>query len=414
MGICVERFNGAIEAFYDLRNQTIFQVMFELYERLEAIDVITVQQALKDKGLLEQVGGIAYLSALQDAAPSAANLKYYLDIVCEKFLLRKLIHTCTDIVGRVYDFEGDVAELMDTAERDILAIRTLGASDEIPTAKELVKKAIVKIEEMHQAQGRITGMSTNLIDLDKFTDGLHGGEMITVAGFTSGGKTSIAMNIVEHVAVELQQPVGVFSLEMKDEALMTRMLCSRARVNLRNIRDGFMAERDFPKLTGASGKLSTAPIHILQCSGVSIYQLRAKARRMFQQFGIKLFIVDYIQLLNASVGTKSAENRQNEVATISRGIKSLAMELNVPIIALSQLNDDGQLRESRAIGQDSDGVWILEIEKKDNQDHSEVVPVTLNVKKNRNGPTGPIYLTFLKTITRFESASKVSDEDIPD
>ena len=256
-----------------------------------AIDVITLQQRLKDKQLLEQVGGLAYLSPLPDAVPSAANLSYYLEIVKEKYLLRKMIHTCTDVVSRVYNFEGEIDSLMDEVERDILRIseaRVEGTSNNI---KELVKRAINQIEDFHQRQGMLTGVGTGFTDLDKMTSGFHPGEMIVIAARPSMGKTSLAMNIAEHVALEQKLPVGVFSLEMTSESLVLRMLCSRSRVNLRNIRDGFLAERDFPKLTGAAGKLANAPLFIDDSSGLSILQLRAKARRMAQQYGIKLFVI---------------------------------------------------------------------------------------------------------------------------
>ena len=255
----------------------------------------------------------------------------YLDIVLEKYLLRKMIQTCTGVVGRVFDYEGQVDALLDEVERDILRIseeRVTGAS---LTIKELVNKAISKIEEYHQTHGMLTGISTGFADFDKMTTGLHEGEMIVIAARPSVGKTSLAMNIAEHVSLELKVPVGVFSLEMTADQLVLRMLCSRSRVNLRNIRDGFLAERDFPKLTGAAGKLAGAPLFIDDSSALSILQLRAKARRMWQQFGIKLFVIDYLQLLNST--SRRAENRQQEMAELSGGIKSLAKELSVPNVA---------------------------------------------------------------------------------
>jgi replicative DNA helicase len=235
------------------------------------------------------------------------------------------------------------------------------------------------------------------------------------------------MNIAEHVAIDEKQPVGVFSLEMTAESLVLRMLCSRSRVNLRNIRDGFLAERDFPKLTGAAGKLANAPLFIDDSAGLSILQLRAKARRMYQQHGIKLFVIDYLQLLNAS--SQKIENRQQEIAQISNGIKALAKELNVPVIVLAQLNRElekdknrkprlSDLRESGAIEQDADLVGLLykpDAEKADDDDGGagqqeiEALPINLLIAKQRNGPTGDVHLTFLKSYTRYESASKVAD-----
>jgi replicative DNA helicase len=248
--------------------------------------------------------------------------------------------------------------------------------------------------------------------------------MIVVAARPSMGKTSLAMNIAEHVAVEEKLPVGVFSLEMTSESLVMRMLCSRARVNLRNVREGFLAERDFAPLTNAAGRLASAPLFIDDSSGLSILQLRAKARRMSQQYGIKLFVIDYLQLLHSTA--RRAENRQQEIADISNGIKSLAKELNVPVIVLSQLNreleKDKDLRESGAIEQDADVVGLLYKpvrgkndggEDDDSGPEQDALAVNLLIAKQRNGPTGDVHLTFLKSYTRFESAAKVSDEDVP-
>ncbi len=426
LGECVEKFKSGPEVFYDLRHRTVYEVLVEMYDKREAIDVITLQQQLKDKQQLEQVGGIAYLASLPDTVPSAANLAYYLDIVQEKHILRKMIQTCTEVVGRVYEHEGEVDALLDEVERDILRIseaRVEGKTDKI---KELVKKAISTIEDYHQRQGMLTGVGTGFADLDKMTSGLHGGEMIVIAARPSMGKTSLAMNIAEAVSIDQKLPVGVFSLEMTSESLVLRMLCSRSRVNLRNVREGFLAERDFPKLTGAAGKLANAPLFIDDSSGLSILQLRAKARRMAQQYGIKLFVVDYLQLLHSTA--RRAENRQQEIADISNGIKSLAKELNVPVIVLSQLNRElekdkdrkprlSDLRESGAIEQDADVVCLLYKPSREEEDggaeEQDAVPVNLLIAKQRNGPTGDVHLTFLKSYTRFESAAKVSDDDVP-
>ena len=428
MGESIEKLKAGAEVFYDLRHQTIFATLAHMYDAREAIDVITLQQRLKDKQLLDQVGGLAYLAGLPDLVPSSANLGYYLDIVQEKYLLRKMIHTCTDVVSRVYDYEGEVDALMDEVERDILRISEARVQTQTIAIKDLVKKAINTIEDFHQRQGLLTGVGTGFTDLDKMTSGLHGGEMIVIAARPSMGKTSLAMNIAEHVSIDLRLPVGVFSLEMTSESLVLRMLCSRSRVNLRNVRDGFLAERDFPKLTGAAGKLANAPLFIDDSSGLSILQMRAKARRMHQQYGIKLFVIDYLQLLHSTA--RRAENRQQEIADISNGIKSLAKELNVPVIVLSQLNRElereknrkprlSDLRESGAIEQDADLVGLLYKPSSDDEDSNtapaeqDAVPVNLLIAKQRNGPTGDVYLTFLKSFTRFESAAKVSDEDVP-
>jgi replicative DNA helicase len=428
LGECIGKFKKGGEEFYDLRHQSIYQVLVEMYDQKEAVDLITLQQRLKDKQQLEQIGGLAYLSALPDAVPSAANLSYYLEIVWEKFILRKMIQTCTDVVGRVYDHDGDVDGLLDEVERDILHISEARVEASENTIKELVNRAITTIEDFHQRQGKLTGVGTGFIDLDKMTNGMHAGEMIVIAARPSMGKTSLAMNIAEHVAIDLKLPVGVFSLEMTADSLVLRLLCSRSRVNLRSIREGFLAERDFPKLTGSAGKLSSAPLFIDDTSGLSILQLRAKARRMHQQYGVKLFVVDYLQLLHSTA--RRAENRQQEIADISNGIKALAKELKVPIIVLSQLNREmerdknrkprlSDLRESGAIEQDADVVGLLykpsgpDDDDSGGNDEQDAIPVNLLIAKQRNGPTGDVNLTFLKSYTRFESAAKVSDDDVP-
>jgi replicative DNA helicase len=429
MGECIEKLkdNGK-EAFYDLRHQTIYEILAEMFDAKDAVDVITVQQRLKDKQLLEQVGGITYLSQLQDAVPSAANLSYYLDIVREKFLLRRMIQTCTEVVGRVYDYEGEVDALLDEVERDVLRISESRAQSSAMTTKELVGHAVATIENFFSRKGTLTGLATGFTDLDRMTDGLHGSEMIVIAARPSMGKTSLAMNIVEHVVLQDKLPVAVFSLEMSAEALVLRMMCSIARVNLRTIREGFMSESDFPKLTSAAGKLANAKLFIDDTAGLSILQLRARARRLHQMHGIKLIVIDYLQLLH-STARRSQENRQQEISDISSGIKALAKELKVPVLVLSQLNRElekdksrkprlSDLRESGAIEQDADLVGLLYKPSAGEDDEgaaeeADGLPVNLLIAKQRNGPTGDVNLTFLKSYTRFESAAKVSDEDIP-
>jgi replicative DNA helicase len=427
MGFCIEKFKTGPTVFYDLRHQVIYELLTEMYDRKEAVDVITVQQRLKDKSQLEAVGGIAYLAALPDTVPSAANLSFYVNIVREKYILRKMIATCTDVVGRVYEHEGEVDGLLDEVERDVLRISEERVEAQTLTIKDVVHKAINRLEEYHANQGMLTGISTGFIDLDKMTTGLHGGEMIVVAARPSMGKTSLAMNIAEAVSIDQKLPVGVFSLEMSSESLVLRMLCSRARVNLRNIREGFFSERDFPKITSAAGKLAAAPLYIDDTAALSILQLRAKARRMWQQYGVKLFVIDYLQLLHSTA--RRAENRQQEIADISNGVKALAKELDVPIIVLAQLNRElekdrnrkprmSDLRESGAIEQDADLIGLLYKPSSGDDDEGpsteqDSVAVNLLIAKQRNGPTGDVNLTFLKTYTRFESAAKISADDIP-
>ena len=426
LGVCIEKFKSGPDMFYDLRHRTIYELLVEMYDRKEGIDMITVQQRLRDKQQLDGVGGLAYLAALPDAVPSAANLAYYADIVRAKYILRRMIQTCTEVVGRVFEHEGEVDQLLDEVERDVLKISEERVENRSISIKDLVHTAINTIEDFHKRQGMLTGIGTGFVDFDKMTSGFHEGEMIVIAARPSMGKTSLAMNIAEHVSLDLKLPVGVFSLEMTAESLVLRMLCSRSRVNLRSVRDGFLAERDFPKLTGAAGKLANAPLFIDDTPGLSILQLRAKARRMAQQFGIKLFVIDYLQLLHSTA--RRAENRQQEIADISNGVKSLAKELRVPVIVLSQLNREmekeknrkprmSDLRESGAIEQDADLIAMLYKPSVEDDEgggqEQDAVPVNLLIAKQRNGPTGDVNLTFLKSITRFESAAKIHGDDIP-
>lgn len=424
IGRCIEKIKNS-GVFYDLRHQMIYENLVAMFELNQGIDMITLQQWMKDAGELDQVGGIAYLNALQDSVPSAANLDFYLDILIDKNSIRKVIRTCTEVVGKAYDHQGEVDELLDDAERCILNLRNETDSAEIPTARTLVQKALGAIEKIHGRGGAISGMTTGFTDFDEMTDGLHGGEMIVIAARPSMGKTSICMNIAEHVALVRKEPVGVFSLEMTDEQLMTRLVCCNARVSMRHLKQGFLAESDFPKMTNSAGRLANAPLFIDDTSGLSILQLRARARRMWQMYGIKLLVIDYLQLLH-STSRKAQDNRNIEIADISGGIKGLAKDLGIPVLVASQLNRDmekekgrkprlSDLRESGAIEQDADVVGLLYKPKVEDEEAEgcDGEAVNLLIAKQRNGPTGDVHLTFLKSFTRFESAAKVSDEDVP-
>jgi replicative DNA helicase len=430
LGDCITRFRAGPDVFYDLRHRTLYETMVEMFDRKEAVDTITLSQTLKDRGQLESAGGRPYLASMPDAVPSAANLNYYVEIVREKHLLRRMISACTEVVGRAYEHQGEVDALLDQVERDILKIGQERVTGRDADIKTLVAGAIDQIEKFHQNQGALSGLGTGFPDFDRMTRGLHPGEMIVIAARPGLGKTSLAMNIAEAVAIEQKRPVGVFSLEMTAESLVLRMLCSRARVNLRDVTGGFLAERDFPRLAAASAALGKAPLFIDDTPGLSILQLRAKARRMHQQHGIALFVIDYLQLLHSD--NRKAENRQQEIADISGGAKALAKELGVPVIALAQLNREiekrergakprlADLRESGAIEQDADLVGLLYLNAPDGSaveealnSAADALPVNLLIAKQRNGPTGDVALTFLKPYTRFESAAKVGAEDVP-
>lgn len=423
MPICIEKLRHGAETFYDMRHKEIYETFIELFDDGVPIDVINVAERLKLWDKLEQVGGYGYFTSLPDVVSSPQNIESHISILVEKFALRRMVHVCTDVVGKIYDNTTAARTLLDEAAKEVLKASETQEIAESKTIRQLVMQAINNIESYHVHGGDPSGILTGFHDFDKMTCGLHQGEMIVIAGRPSTGKTSLAMNIAEHVAVQNRLPVGVFSLEMTAASLVERMICSRARVNLRNVRDGFLAERDFPKITGAAGKIQSAPLYIDDTSGLSILQLRSKARRWAQQYGIKLIVIDYLQLANASGVRQRFDNRQQEVSEISSGIKNLAKELQLPIIALSQMNREfereknrkprmSDLRESGSLEQDADLVGLLyRSQREEDEDpggvQEEAVPVNLLIAKQRQGPTGDVPLIFLKQYTRFESASKV-------
>ncbi len=413
MDDCAQRIKA--DAFYQPSHQTIFALLIELWDKQQPADIITLTQALRERKQLEAVGGPAYITNLIDFTPTAANAGYYLDIVREKHTLRRIIATCTDCAARAYDDAGEVNVLLDEVERNVLAINE-DRVKEVPKMKDQVMQAIETIEQLYDRKGAITGLPTGFSEIDRMTSGLHGAEMIVIAARPSMGKTAFAMNIAEHVAINAKHPVAIFSLEMSSQQLVQRLLCSRARVNLQKIRDGFLSERDFPNLTNAASKLADSEIYIDDTSGLSILELRAKSRRLKQKHNIELIVIDYLQLLR-SPSKRGQENRQIEIAEISSGIKALAKELNIPIIVLAQLNRNPEaraggkprlsdLRESGSIEQDADLVGLLvrseyyaedEEAKEETRGEAELI-----IAKQRNGPVGEVKLTFLKEYTRFE------------
>lgn len=420
------------EMLYDLRHQEILIAVLDLADERIPVDFITLSQKLKDKGMLESCGGVAYLTTLADSCPSSANLPFYIDIVEEKFKLRRTIQVCSNIIGSIYAEENDggVDELLDEAERSLAKCNSSEVNLGFMDGKEAAGLALSAIERAHESKGKLLGIATGFADYDKITSGLHNSEMTVIAARPSCGKTSLAMNIAEHVAFDEKLAVGVFTLEMSAESLAQRMICSRARVNIRDVREGFLHDRDFPKLQAAALDMRRAPIYFDDTSGLSIMQLKAKARRMHQQHGIKLLVVDYLQLIRGAA--KKYDNRQTEVAEISSGLKQIAKELKIPVIVLAQLNREmekenrrprmSDLRESGAIEQDADVLGLLYKPKvKDEKDESpkdsawfDSEPVSMLIAKQRNGQAMvEVDFTFLKSYTRFESAARVEAEDAP-
>src|ERR1700674_2713404 len=417
---CVIQIGEEYQYFFSPVHATIYMQLVDMWNRQQAIDLITFTQSLRDKNLLEQVGGPAFVTHLFTFVPTAANVRYYLDIIREKFILRKIISICTVSCGRAYDEQDQVDTLLDEVERDVFSISEIRFKGRLPEMKDQVMEAIEAIELLYERKGGITGISTGFAELDRLTSGLHPGEMIVIAARPSMGKTALAMNIAEHVAINGKLPVAVFSLEMSSQQLVQRLLCSRARVNLQKVRDGFLADRDFPSLTAADSKMAEAQIFIDDSAGLSILELRAKARRLKAQKDIRLIVVDYLQLLRSTT-RRALDNRQLEISEISAGLKALAKELKIPIIVLAQLNRQPEartggkprlsdLRESGSIEQDADLVGLLvrpEIYEEDEDARAEKAgEAELIIAKQRNGPVGEIALTFLKEFTRFEDRAR--------
>ena len=403
--------------FHHPAHTTIFSVLLDLWKESKPIDLVTVTQALADRNLLEQIGGPAVLANLQTFLPTAANAEYYIDIIREKYLLRRMISVCTSSAARCYEEQGDVKTLIDDVEKQIFTVGEQRFHGELPDIKDHVNAAIESIEKLYKNKGQVTGLPTGYKKFDQMTSGLHPSEMIVIAARPSMGKTALAMNIAEHVAVDHNTPVGVFSLEMSSQQLVQRLLCSRARVNLQSIRNGFLGKGDNQNLFKAAAAYMQSKMYIDDSAGLSILELRAKARRLMDRHGLGLIVVDYLQLLR-SPSKRAQENRQIEIAEISGGIKALAKELNIPIIVLAQLNRESEkrgdgkprisdLRESGSIEQDADLVGLLyrsayyakdEEEKAEKGGEAELI-----IAKQRNGPIGEVPLTFLNEYTRFET-----------
>ena len=409
------------EAFYSQAHGTIFRVLVEMWSANQQIDVITLTNRLRDLNLLDAVGGPGAVTELFGFVPTAANAPHYLDIVLEKSLLRRMIMACTSSAARCYEEQGDVPQLLDDVEREIFTIGETRFRKTEPDMRDEVFAALENIEKMYQQRGRISGLATGFTIFDQMTDGLHPGEMIIVAARPSMGKTALAMNIVEHVALNLEapKPVGVFSLEMSTQQLVQRMLCSRARVNMKKIRSGMLARAEHGKLNDAAAALSESSIFIDDTASLTILELRAKARRMRDRHRIELIAIDYLQLCR-STSRRGQDNRQIEIAEISSGIKALAKELEIPIIVLAQLNRQPEqrgggkprmsdLRESGSLEQDADVVALLvrpEVYEDDEDTKSDLAgKAELLIAKQRNGPIGEIPLTFIKEYTRFENAA---------
>lgn len=403
--------------FHHPAHGTIYAVMEDLWKALKPIDMVTVTQALADRKQLDQVGGPVALADLQTFLPTAALAEHYLDILREKYLLRRMIGVCTSSVTRCYEEQDDAKNLIDDVEREILAVGEDRFRGEISGLPDHVNTAIDTIEKLYKNKGQLTGVPTGFKQLDKITSGLQPANMIVIAARPSMGKTALAMNIAEHAAVAHAIPVGVFSMEMSTSEIVLRLLCSRARVNLQSIRNGFLGKAETANLVKASTELRRGNMYIDDTGRLSILELRAKARRLMDRHKLGLIVIDYLQLMRAP-SKRGPENRQVEMAEVSAGIKSLAKELAIPIIVLAQLNRESEkreggkpriseLRESGAIEQDADIVALLVrsayYAKDKNEGAENNGEAELIIAKHRNGPTEDIPLNFIPQFTRFES-----------
>ncbi len=403
--------------FYENTHRKIYSAILDLYNDRKNVDLITLSDKLKKDGTLEAVGGIPYLSFIIDMVPTSANVEYYANIVKERGILRRLIHNATHIVNECYETKDNISEVVDTAEKLIFEVSDLKHRQGSVHIKELVKSSIEKIDKLYQRKEHITGLETGFIEIDKMTSGLQPSDLIIVAGRPSMGKSALATTIVEYVGIEKKKSVAFFSLEMSKEQLVQRMLCSQARVDAHKVRSGFLSPSDWPKLTLAAGKLSSADIFIDDTPAISALELRAKARRLKSQYNIQLIVLDYLQLMRGNSRGKM-DNRQQEISEISRSLKALARELSIPVIALSQLSRAvesrqdhkpqlSDLRESGAIEQDADLVVLLVREEYYNPTEENRNIAEVNIAKQRNGPVGKINLMFIKEYMRFETLARV-------
>jgi replicative DNA helicase len=426
-GILIEKdsINKALEAlssdgadFYHEAHARLFRAMVTLFDKNIPIDVVTLADLFKDTDSLSSVGGISYIGEIAEATPTAANITYYARIVREKSLLRRVISSATEIAGQGYEGVDSVDDFIDEAEQKIFNIAQDKAKKTFYALKDIIKDTFESIEKLYERKTHLTGVATGFEDLDKITAGLQDSDLVIIAGRPSMGKTSFCLNIAENAAIDHNIPVAVFSLEMSKEQLVQRMLSSRAKVDLQRIRTGYLKEEDWGRLTTSVGALYDAPIFIDDTPAQSVLEMRAKSRRWKNEYGLKLIIVDYLQLMR---GRRTSDNREQEISEISRSLKAMAKELHVPVVALSQLSrmterregnrpQLSDLRESGAIEQDADVVMFVyresvykpcECPKEfchcGHRKNAEII-----VAKQRNGPTDIVKMTFLNEFTRFE------------
>lgn len=404
--------------FYREAHRVIFNAMLELYNKNEAVDMVTVTEILRRDNKLEDIGGIAYITGLANAVPTAANVKYHAEIVAEKSVLRQLVRVSTEIATMGYEANDDVGVLLDTAESRILEISNRKKKAEFTPISDVLMDSVQNLEKLLNNKGGLTGLPTGFIDLDKLTSGLQPSDFIILAARPSMGKTALALNIVQNVALRAHKRIGgeprsvaFFSLEMSKEQLVSRMLCAEASIDSQRLRVGELGDNDWDALWTACDAMSKAKIYIDDTAGITAMEMRSRARRLKAEHGLDLIVVDYLQLMQGSGKRSGSSDRQQEVSEISRSLKALARELNVPVISLSQLSRSvesrnikrpmlSDLRESGSLEQDADIVAFLYREdyydKETENKHTELI-----IAKHRNGPVDTVNLFFHKQYTKF-------------
>ncbi|OIP95609.1 replicative DNA helicase [Candidatus Wirthbacteria bacterium CG2_30_54_11] len=405
------------EDFYSEINGIIYASIVDLFEKRVPTDLVTLTESLGKQKKLKLVGGASYLSALVNKVPAAIHVEYYANIVRQKSILRKMIEGAERIAEIAYDEEREIAESLDEAEQLIFNIAQKNIRSDFSEIKEILSDTFDRIDELHKNKGALSGVATGFIDLDQMLGGMQRSDLIILAARPSMGKTSLVLNIAQNVATKMHVPVGIFSLEMSKEQLVDRMLCSEADIDLRRLRTGFLKEEDFSRIGDAMGVLGEAPLYIDDTPGINILEMRAKARRLQAEVGLGLIVVDYLQLMSGY--SRRQENRVQEISEISRALKGLGRELNVPVLACSQLSRAvetrnpkipqlSDLRESGSIEQDADVVLFIYREDYYNPDTGRQNIADILIAKHRNGPTGKIELVFKKEQTKFGNLARGS------
>ena len=408
--------------FYLDSHRRIYARMLDLSEVGKPIDIISLAEELSRHKELESIGGVAYLTSLTDGVPRRQSIEHYIKLVKDKALLRGLIHAANGMIANALEQEDEAAEVLDAAEADIFRLSEARIAQDLMPLKDIVRESFPGgLDALYEAGRRITGVETYYTDLDELTSGFQASDLLILAARPSMGKTALAINIAENVAIHGEKPVAIFSLEMSREALLRRMLCSQSRVDSHKFRTGFLGKEDLDKIRNGLDALLQAPMYIDDTPGISLTELRAKARRMMRQHGLGLIVVDYLQLMSATApGGKRYENRTQEVSAISRGLKAIAKELKVPLVALSQLSrapetrgtKDNEpklsdLRESGSIEQDADVVMFIYRPEYYNRDDPTLEnKAKIIIAKQRNGPTDTIQLAYIKQWTRFENLDR--------